>query len=82
MVSETTDLACLNFLNTMTKPLDSWRMESMWTASTLTLQKPIGIMCHQLRGMGISEKLGIWVHNFLSDKKQFIIANGGKSEQS
>ena len=32
--------------------------------------------------MGISGKLGIWLHNFLSNRKQFILANGVKSEQS
>jgi hypothetical protein len=38
MVSEATDLACLNFLNTMTQSLDSWRMEKMFKVSTLTLE--------------------------------------------
>ena len=36
----------------------------------------IGILCHKLREIGISGKLGVWLHNFLSNRKQFIIANG------
>ena len=32
--------------------------------------------------MGISGKLGNWLHNFLSDRKQYILANGVKSSQS
>ena len=42
----------------------------------------LGILCHKLRDIGISGKLGNWLHNFLSDRKQYIIANGVKSSQS
>ena len=42
----------------------------------------IGIICHKLREIGISGKLGVWLHNFLSNRKQFIIANGMISFQS
>ena len=42
----------------------------------------IGILCHKLRAMGVAGKLGVWLHNFLSNRKQFIIANGHKSDQS
>ena len=42
----------------------------------------IGIICHKLREIGIGGKLVIWLHNFLSNRKQFIIANGMKSSQS
>jgi hypothetical protein len=31
-----------------------------------------GILCHKLRSMGISGKLGIFLHNFLSNRKQSI----------
>ena len=41
----------------------------------------IGILCHKLRAMGVAGKLGVWLHNFLSNRKQFIIANGHKSDQ-
>ena len=41
-----------------------------------------GILCHKLREIGIGGKIGVWLHNFLSDRKQFIIANGVKSNQS
>ena len=42
----------------------------------------IGILCHKLRSLGISGKLGVWLHDFLSNRKQFILANGSKSSQS
>ena len=42
----------------------------------------IGILCHKLRAMGISGRLGIWIHDFLSNRKQVIIANGVKSRES
>ena len=32
--------------------------------------------------MGISGRLGIWIHDFLSNRKQVIIANGVKSRES
>ena len=42
----------------------------------------IGLLCHKLKQMGIGGKLGVWLHNFLSNRKQFIVANGVKSSQS
>ena len=42
----------------------------------------IGLLCHKLRDMGISGKLGILLHNFLSNRKQIILANGTKSKPS
>ena len=42
----------------------------------------IGILCARMREKGIHGKLGVWIHNFLSDRKQFIIANNVKSQQS
>ena len=42
----------------------------------------IGILCHKLRSLGVGGKLGVWLHSFLSDRKQFIIANGTKSSKS
>ena len=41
-----------------------------------------GILCHKLRNMGISGKLGLFLYNFLTDRKQTILANGKKSVQS
>ena len=32
--------------------------------------------------MGISGKLGRWLHSFLTERKQFVIANGIKSQES
>ena len=40
----------------------------------------IGILCHKLREMGISGRLGIFLHNFLSGRNQVILANGTKSK--
>ena len=41
-----------------------------------------GILCHKLRRMGISGKLGILIHNFLTNRKQTVLANGIKSVPS
>ena len=41
-----------------------------------------GILCHKLRELGISGKLGILLHDFLSDREQVILANGVKSNSS
>ena len=32
-----------------------------------------------LKGMGISGKLGIWIHAFLTNRKQAVVVNGTKS---
>ena len=42
----------------------------------------IGVLCHKLRAIGISGKLGILIHNFLSNRKQVVLANGVKSKAS
>ena len=41
-----------------------------------------GILCRKMKTMGIFGNLGIWIHNFLSDRKQIILANGSKSTKS
>ena len=41
-----------------------------------------GILCHKLKSIGISGKLGLFLYNFLSDRKQTVLANGTKSEES
>ena len=42
----------------------------------------IGILCHKMKTLGITGKLGKWIHDFLSNRKQFIIVNGGISKSS
>ena len=42
----------------------------------------IGILCHKLRSMGISGKLGIFIYNFLNGRNQVVLANGVKSNLS
>ena len=42
----------------------------------------IGILCHKLRRMGISGRLGKLLHNILSGRDQIILANGIKSKAS
>ena len=42
----------------------------------------LGILCHKLRNMGIGGKLGILLHDFLTNRKQVILANGVKSKSS
>ena len=41
-----------------------------------------GILCHKMKRMGIHGKLGIWLHNFLTNRNQAVIANGIKSRIS
>ena len=38
-----------------------------------------GVLCHKLRQLGIHGPLGVWLHNFLTNRKQTVIANGSKS---
>ena len=42
----------------------------------------LGILCHKLRNMGIGGKLGILLNDFLTNRKQVILANGVKSKSS
>ena len=37
----------------------------------------IGLLCHKLKQAGISSKLGIWLHNFLTNREQFVISKEG-----
>jgi hypothetical protein len=41
-----------------------------------------GLLCHKLRSMGISGKLGVLLHNFFSHRKQVVLANGTQSRSS
>ena len=38
-----------------------------------------GILCLKLKKLGIGGKVATWIHNFLSDRTQFITANGATS---
>ena len=42
----------------------------------------IGILCHRLKEKKIYGKMGIWIHNFLCDRSQRILANGDISDES
>ena len=42
----------------------------------------IGILCRKMRKMGIIGNIGIWIYNFLSGRKQIILANGSISKES
>ena len=42
----------------------------------------IGILSHKIKKMGFSGSLGIFLHNFLSNREQSILANGVKSRCS
>ena len=41
-----------------------------------------GILCQRLKEKGIHGKLGVWIHNFLTERKQIVIANNEKSEET
>ena len=42
----------------------------------------IGMLCHKLKQNGISSKLGLWLYNFLTKRKQFIISKEAISSPS
>ena len=41
-----------------------------------------GVLLHKVRDLGITGKLGIWLHSFLLDRKQFVRIAGGVSSDS
>lgn len=41
-----------------------------------------GVLLHKLRDFGITGKLGVWFHSFLSNRKQFVRIQGGTSDDS
>ena len=41
-----------------------------------------GIVLHKLRDLGITGNLGVWCHQFLSDRTQFVRLPGGVSKDS
>ena len=42
----------------------------------------IGLLCHKLKQNGISSKLGIWLHNFLTNREQYILSKDAISSPS
>lgn len=40
----------------------------------------LGMLCNNMRSLGISGKLGEWLHDILQGKNQTVIANGALSE--
>ena len=40
------------------------------------------LLCRKMKRMGVFGSLGIWIHNFLSDRKQVILANGARSSEA
>ena len=41
-----------------------------------------GILLHKARQLGVSGRLGVWLHNFLSNRTQFVAVNGVTSSES
>ena len=41
-----------------------------------------GILLHKVRGMGITGKLGIWLHSFLTDREQVVSVEGVVTQPS
>ncbi len=41
-----------------------------------------GKLLHKLRNLGISGKLGLWLHCLVTDQKQLIAVDGGISKMS
>ena len=42
----------------------------------------IGLLCQKLKKTGIGSKMGIWLHNFLVNRKQFVITEDAISNES
>ena len=40
------------------------------------------ILCGKIKRMGVFGKLGIWIHNFLSERTQVVLANGARSSEA
>ena len=40
------------------------------------------ILCRKMKRMGVFGKIGIWIHNFLTDRKQVVLANGSRSSEA
>ena len=41
-----------------------------------------GLLCHKLKQTGVNSKMGIWLHNFLVNRKQYIISGDTLSQPS
>ena len=41
-----------------------------------------GILCHKLKQLGITGKIGAWIHNFLNERQQAVIVDGQLSTLS
>ena len=42
----------------------------------------IGLLCQKLKKAGIGSKMGIWLHNFLVNRKQFVVSEDAISSES
>ena len=42
----------------------------------------IGLLCHKLKKTGIRSQLGVWLHSFLMNRKQFIVVENSLSNSS
>ena len=40
-----------------------------------------GILSHKLKTLGITGKLGVWLHNFLTSRSQVVTTNGATSKK-
>ena len=41
-----------------------------------------GIFLHKLKSLGITARIGVWLHNFLTSRTQIVAIDGYKSEKS
>ena len=58
---------------------DGLNVDSIYLDFSKALDKvDIGILCHQMRKLGIHGNIAICIYNFLVNRKQFVIANGAK----
>ena len=60
------------------------RMDTMWIVDFAKAFDKVdhGILSHKMRKLGIKGRLGKWLHDFLTDRTQVVLANGAKSTES
>ena len=59
---------------------DGYNVDSIYLDFSKAFDKvDIGILCQKMKSLGITGTLGKWIHDFLTNRKQFILVNGAIS---
>ena len=74
---------CLMYYNLMNIINSSTTVDMIYLDFSKAIDKvDHGIVLHKLRDLGITDNLGVWFHQFLSDRTQFVRLPGGVSKDS